>query len=227
MSSTSPSTSKTTDTPIRVLLVDDHDLVRAGLRGVFDRETDLTVVGVACNVEDAMAAYAELRPDVVVTDLQLPDGTGIDIVRAVRRGNDRTGLVVLTMHTGDRPLLAAMDAGASALVGKDAPSSDVVNAARRSVVSPRSFAAAGLLQALGRRAARESGRLSDRETEILRLLADGQGIGEIAAELYISRSTAKTHVARIYQKLGAANRAQAIVIAMRTGLLSSVDTLRV
>ena len=224
---TSTSTSGTTDTPIRVLLVDDHDLVRAGLRGVFDREPDLTVVGVACNVTEAMAAYTDLQPDVVVTDLQLPDGTGIDIVRAVRRGNDRTGLVVLTMHTGDRPLLAAMDAGASALVGKDAPSSDVVNAARRSVVSPRSFAAAGLLQALGRRAARESGRLSDRETEILRLLADGQGIGEIAAELYISRSTAKTHVARIYQKLGAANRAQAIVIAMRTGLLSSVDTLRV
>jgi DNA-binding NarL/FixJ family response regulator len=227
MTSTSTSAPGTTDTPIRVLLVDDHDLVRAGLRGVFDREADLTVVGVACNVEAAMAGYTELRPDVVVTDLQLPDGTGIDIVRAVRRGNDRTGLVVLTMHTGDRPLLAAMDAGASALVGKDAPSSDVVNAARRSVVSPRSFAATGLLQALGRRAARESGRLSDRETEILRLLADGLGIGEIAAELYISRSTAKTHVARIYQKLGAANRAQAIVIAMRTGLLSSVDTLRV
>jgi DNA-binding NarL/FixJ family response regulator len=217
----------TPEVPTRVLLVDDHDLVRAGLRGVFDREPDLAVVGVAANVTEAMAAYSELRPDVVVTDLQLPDGTGIDIVRAVRRGNDRTGLVVLTMHTGDRPLLAAMDAGASALVGKDAPSSDVVNAARRSVVSPRSFAAAGLLQALGRRAARESGRLSDRETQILRLLADGLGIGEIAGELYISRSTAKTHVARIYQKLGAANRAQAIVIAMRTGLLSSVDPIGV
>jgi DNA-binding NarL/FixJ family response regulator len=218
MTSTSTS-SPTTDTPIRVLLVDDHDLVRAGLRGVFDREADLTVVGVACNVEGAMAAYAELRPDVVVTDLQLPDGTGIDIVRAVRRGNDRTGLVVLTMHTGDRPLLAAMDAGASALVGKDAPSSDVVNAARRSVVSPRSFAAAGLLQALGRRAARESGRLSDRETEILRLLADGNSNETIGSMLSISSQTVRTHLQKAMEKLGATTRVQAVATALRESLI--------
>ena len=213
------------DQPTTVLIVDDHDLIRAGLRNVFDREPDLTVVGVAASVGEATAAYQELRPAAVVTDLQLPDGTGIDIVRAVRRECNQTGLVVLTMHTGDGPMLAAMEAGASALVGKDAPSTEVVNAARRSVVAPRTFAATGLLEALGRRVARESGRLSDRETEILRLLAEGLGISEIAGQLYISRSTAKTHVARIYQKLGAANRAQAIVIAMRAGLLSSVGTV--
>ncbi|MEP9365616.1 response regulator transcription factor [Nocardioides sp. CN2-186] len=208
----------------RVLLVDDHDLVRDGLKGVFGMQPDMQVVGAAGSVAEALDAYAEHRPDVVVTDLQLPDGTGIDIVRSVRRDCDRTGLVILTMHYGDQQMFAAMEAGASAMVGKDVPSTDVVRAARQASISPRSFAAAGLVQALTRRTLRESGRLTDRETEILHLLADGLGLGEIAARLYVSRSTAKTHTARIYQKLGATNRAQALMIAMRTGLLSSVGS---
>ncbi len=215
------------DQPTSVLLVDDHDLVREGLKGIFGLQPDMEVVGTAASVGEALEAYADCRPDVVITDLQLPDGTGFDIVRAVRRECDRTGLVVLTMHYGDQQLFAAMEAGASAMVGKDVPSADVVGAARQAKISPRSFAAAGLVQALTRRTVRESARLTDRETEILHLLADGLGIGEIAAQLYVSRSTAKTHVARIYQKLGAGNRAQAVVIAMRTGLLSTVGTTAV
>ncbi len=210
--------------PTSVLLVDDHDLVRNGLRQVFSAEPDFVVAAVAATTVEAIAAYAELRPDLVVTDLQLPDGTGLDIVRAVRRESDRTGVVVLTMHYGDEQMFAAMEAGASAMVGKDTPSADVVRAARQAKISPRSFAAAGLVQALTRRTLGESGRLTDRETDILHLLADGLGLGEIAGRLFVSRSTAKTHTARIYQKLGATNRAQALMIAMRTGLLSSVGS---
>lgn len=208
---------------IKVLLVDDHELIRNGLAGVFDVEEDMTVVGQAGSVAEGMAKYAALEPDVVVTDLQLQDGTGLDIVRAIRKGSNTTGLIILTMHSGDEQIFAAMEAGASGFVGKDAPSAEVVRAARHASVSPRSFVCSGLAGAMMRRTSSESTRLSDREHEVLLLLADGLGAAEIGKKLYLSESTAKSHIARIYQKLGAANRAQALVTAMRIGLLSSVN----
>ncbi|GAB7004258.1 response regulator transcription factor [Nocardioides sp. AN3] len=208
---------------IKILLVDDHELIREGLAGVMELEDDMQVVGQAGSVAEALRAYAALSPDVVIADLQLQDGTGLDIVRSIRKGNDKTGLVVLTMHSGDDQIFAAMEAGASGFVGKDAPSGEVVRAARHAAVSPRSFVCAGLAQAMMRRATSESTRLSDREHEVLLLLADGLGAAQIGQQLYLSESTAKSHIAKIYQKLGAANRAQALVTAMRIGLLSSVQ----
>jgi DNA-binding NarL/FixJ family response regulator len=209
-------------TPTTVLLVDDHDLIRDGLTGVFSAQPDMEVLGAAASVAEAIAIYDELKPQVVVTDLQLQDGTGLDVVRRVRREDARAGLVVLTMHSGDDQIFAAMEAGASAFVGKDAPSSEVVKAARHAAVSPRSFLCAGLAQAVVRRSSGESTRLSDREHQVLLLLADGLSAAEIAPQLHLSESTVKSHVAKIYQKLGAVNRAQALVTAMRIGLLSSV-----
>jgi DNA-binding NarL/FixJ family response regulator len=208
--------------PISVLLVDDHELVRTGLAGVFELEDDMTVVDQAGSVLEALAKYDDLHPDVVVADLQLQDGTGLDIVRSIRKVSNTTGLVVLTMHSGDDQIFAAMQAGASGFVGKDAPSSEVVRAARHAAVSPRSFVCTGLVGAMMRRSATESTRLSEREHEVLLLLADGLGAAAIGDKLYLSESTAKSHIARIYQKLGATNRAQALVTAMRIGLLSSV-----
>jgi DNA-binding NarL/FixJ family response regulator len=208
--------------PINVLLVDDHELVREGLASVFELEDDMTVVGQAGSVLEALGTYDDQHPDVVVADLQLQDGTGLDIVRSIRKVSNTTGLVVLTMHSGDDQIFAAMQAGASGFVGKDAPSSDVVKAARHAAVSPRSFVCTGLVGAMMRRNATESTRLSEREHEVLLLLADGLGAAAIGDKLYLSESTAKSHIARIYQKLGASNRAQALVTAMRIGLLSSV-----
>ena len=109
-------------TPITVLLVDDHELIRSGLAGVFDLEEDMTIVAQAGSVVEALRKYDELQPDVVVADLQLQDGTGLDIVRSIRKVSNTTGLVVLTMHSGDDQIFAAMQAGASGFVGKDAPS---------------------------------------------------------------------------------------------------------
>ncbi len=206
-----------------VLLVDDHELIRDGLTGIFAAQEDMEVLGAAQSVTQAMAMLDEQLPDVVVTDLQLPDGTGLDIVRRLRRESDKVGLVVLTMHAGDDQIFAAMEAGASAFVGKDAPSTEVVKAARHAAVSPRSFLCAGLTQAMVRRTTGAASRLSDREHDVLLLLADGLSSAEIAPRLHLSESTVKSHVARIYQKLGAANRAQALVTAMRIGLLSSIN----
>lgn len=210
-----------------VLLVDDHELIRQGLARAFERDEDMTVVGQAGSIEGAVSAWERLQPDVVVTDLQLPDGHGLDVVRTIRASDDTTGVVVLTMHAGDDHIFAAMEAGASAFVGKDTRAAEVVSAAKHAAVAPRTFLCAGLSQAVMRRAASPAPpRLSGREAEVLALLADGLGTGEIASSLFMSESTAKTHITHIYQKLGAGNRAQALVTAMRLGLLDHASPQR-
>lgn len=206
-----------------VLLVDDHELIRQGLARAFERDPEMEIVGQAGTVVQALAAYDSLSPDVVVTDLALPDGTGLDVIRAIRQNDQNVGLVMLTMYSGDDQIFAAMEAGASAFIGKDAPAVEVVRAAQHAHLSPRSFLCSGLTAAMMRRANDDRPRLSEREQQVLELLAEGLGTVQIASQLYMSESTAKTHVSRIYQKLGATNRAQALVTSMRLGLLSSVQ----
>jgi DNA-binding NarL/FixJ family response regulator len=207
--------------PLAVLLVDDHELIRQGLVRAFERTKDFVVAGEAGSVSDGVALADRLDPDVVVTDVRLPDGTGLDLVRKLRSQSPDLGIVVLTMYAGDEQLFGALEAGASAFVSKDSPSDDVVAAARHAMVSPRSFAATDLADAMRRKLNPSGPQLSPREAEVLSLLADGMGVAAIARQLFVSESTAKTHISKIYEKLGAANRAQAISIAMRSGLLRS------
>lgn len=210
-----------------VLLVDDHELIRQGLARAFERDDQMTVVGQAGGVTEGLALYSDLRPDVVVTDLQLVDGHGLDVVRGVRAQSENVGVVVLTMHAGDDEIFAAMEAGASGFVGKDSKATEVVSAAKHAAIAPRTFLCTGLAAAMMRRASTPSTpSLSAREDEVLALLADGLGTGEIARRLFLSESTAKTHITHIYQKLGAANRAQALVSAMRLGLLDHLAPQR-
>ncbi|MEQ6901159.1 response regulator transcription factor [Nocardioides sp. YIM 152588] len=211
------------DRPIKVLLIDDHELIRNGLGVVLDLEPDMSVAATVATVAEGIAAAQELQPDVVVTDLQLQDGTGLDVVRTLRRQSDTVGLVVLTMHSGDEQIFAAMQAGASGFVGKDAPATEVIKATRHASVSPRAFVCAGLVGAMMRRQSGESTALTEREHEVLLLLAEGLNAASIGQHLFLSESSTKSHIARIYQKLGAANRAQALVTAMRIGLLSTVQ----
>ena len=204
---------------LRVLLVDDHELVRHGLATVFAAH-GVEVVGQAGTVAEALRVFAETRPEAIVTDLQLPDGTGLDIVRAVRRESADTGLVILTMHSGDEQIFAAMEAGASAFVGKDAP----VGRGGPGGATRGRFAA--------QLHEHRPGRCGDASLRTRRppacptvrwrcsvLLADGLGTSAIASRLYMSESTVKSHIAQIYTKMGASNRAQALVTAMRRGLL--------
>ncbi|GAA2150376.1 response regulator transcription factor [Nocardioides koreensis] len=208
-----------------VLLVDDHELIRQGLCRAFEREgEDLCVVAQAGSVAEGLAAWRTARPDVVVTDLQMPDGTGLDIVRSIRAESESTGLVMLTMHTGDVQIFAAMEAGVSAFLNKEARASEVVGAARHAARAPRSFLCSGLAGAVMRRASTASSQLSPREQEILVLLADGLKASDIAQRLYLGESTVKTHIAHLYDKLGASNRAQVLVTAMRRGLLMETLT---
>jgi DNA-binding NarL/FixJ family response regulator len=213
-----------TATRTRVLLVDDHELIREGLVRAFERSEDFEVAGQAASRSEALGMFANLLPDVVVTDVRLPDGTGLDVVREIRSQGHDTGVVVLTMYAGDEQLFAALEAGASAFVAKDAPSDEVVAAARHALVSPRSFAAADLAGAMRRRMTPTGPQLTRREAEVLSLLARGFSVSAIGRAIFVSDSTAKTHISKIYEKLGASNRADAIMKAVRSGLLA--DDLR-
>ena len=205
--------------PITVLLVDDHELIRQGLRRAFDRDGDFEVVGEAGTCADATRLLQLLRPDVVIFDVRLPDGSGLDAARQARKDHAELGIVILTMYAGDEQLFEALDAGASAFVPKNAPSEDVVAAARHAAATPRAFTAADLAEAMKRRMSPTGPQLSQREKEVLQLLADGLGVAQISRKLYISESTTKTHISKLYEKLGAANRAQALMTSLRLGLL--------
>lgn len=207
--------------PTTVLLVDDHELIRQGLRRAFEHTGDFSVVGEAGSVTEALAAVAALTPDVVVVDVRLPDGSGLDAARTIRAGSTVIGIVVLTMYAGDEQLFGALEAGASAFVPKDAPADDVIAAARHAAASPRAFTAHDLAGAMQRRLSPSGPSLSPREKEVLSLLADGLGVAAIAKLLFISESTTKTHISKLYEKLGAGNRAQALMSALRLGLISS------
>lgn len=206
---------------VGVLLIDDHALIRQGLRRAFEQTDDLVVVGEAGSVSEGLALERSLVPDVAVVDVNLGDGSGIDLVRSLRARRPEIGLVVLTMYDADEHLFAALDAGASAFVLKGAPSEDVVSAARQSAVSPSAFTAQDLAGAMRRRMQAPAVRLTPREDQILQLLGSGASIAVVASTLFISQSTAKTHMAKLYDKLGAGNRTQAVMAAVRLGLLKA------
>ena len=185
-----------------VLLIDDHELIRQGLAGAFAQTEGFEVAGQAASVEDGLALAREVSPDVVVTDVRLPDGSGLDVVRALRKDNKVVGLVVLTMYAGDEQLFAAMDAGASGFVGKDAPTSTVIGAARQASVAPLTFTCMGLAEAMIRRMSSGAPRLSDRERQVLELIAEGRSNQSISDKLILSPKTIETHIHQIFRKLG-------------------------
>ncbi len=204
---------------IRVLVVDDHQLIREGLCRSFEREPDFEVVAEAGSITTARNLLDALSPDLAVIDLHLPDGDGMTLVRQARAAYPRLGIVVLTMKQGDQHLFDALSAGASAYITKGAPTEEVMAASRHAVSAPATFISVDLAGAMARQLSPQRIRLSDREGDILLLLKDGLSTAEVSRQLYISASTTKGHIAKIYEKLGVSNRTQALMEALRIGLI--------
>ncbi len=215
----------TQGTRTRVLLVDDHELIRKGLRHAFERDRTFEVVGAAASAAEAIRQAGALQPDVVIMDLRLAENSsGLEATRALRKSSATMGIVILTMYAGDDQLFGALEAGASAFVPKTSPADEVVAAARHAASAPSAFTAADLAEAMKRRLAPQGPQLSPRESQVLRLLAEGMSVAGIARQLFVSESTAKTHISKLYEKLGSANRAQALMTALKLGLLEAPDT---
>jgi two-component system, NarL family, response regulator NreC len=208
---------------IRVLVVDDHAVVRTGLRRVLDAEADIETVGEAPNAERAVFEAMAHRPDVVLMDVVMPGKSGIDIIPTLQQNAPQARVLVLSMQDDPRYLREAFDAGASGYVLKEAADTEVVDAVRavaagERYVHPALGARLVEAEAAERRRAEED-PLSEREREVLRLLALGHTNQEIARLLYISVRTAETHRAHIMQKLRLSSRAELVRYALSEGLL--------
>ncbi len=205
---------------IRLMVVESHPITRAGLAKLADGEPDMISVGEADSGARALELLAACRPDVVSLGIALPDISGLQLARDLRDRYPRLGIVILTSLSEDSVMFQALDTGASALVNKSASVAEVMAAIRHAAASPHRFSASGLGAALSRRAsAPQRIVLSRRENEVLMLLHAGNSVPQIAATLFVSLSTAKTYVARIYDKLGAKSRSQALMSAVRHGLI--------
>jgi DNA-binding NarL/FixJ family response regulator len=206
---------------IRVLIVDDHPIVREGVCAVLERERDIEVVGAAATLDEGRRLAAKLRPDVILLDLKLPDGADAGSVATFAQQG--RGIVVFSAYDADEDVFRAIQGGAQGYLLKGSPAADIANAIRQvhageSYLSPRIAAklVKGVLQPRGR-----SGLLSARERGVLRLVAAGLSNRQIGETLSISERTVKFHVTAIFNKLGADNRAQAVALAAERGLLST------
>jgi len=207
--------------PTHVLIVEDHQVVADGLAALINDQPDMTVIGQAGSVADSLARAAELTPDVVLIDFRLTDGTGADAAAGIRQIRPETRLIFLTREDSDAARFAALEAGASAFIHKSRAAQDVVDAIRTvahggSLFTPRSIA-----QLLNSRREIEAQleRLTPREKEVLRLMAEGTSSREIAHKLGISYTTVRTHIRSLGSKLGVHSKLEAIVKARELALV--------
>ena len=221
--------------PIRVLLVDDHAMLRAGFRTILDIQPDITVVGEASTGSEAVAAASALNPDVICMDVQMPDMDGIEATRRIVTDPDvHAAIAIVTTFDRDDYLFDALDAGASGFLLKNSGPEDLVAAGRVLAAGDGMLAPEVTRRVVQRFAAPPSNDtaptasaptlalaepFTGREAEVLALLVEAMSNAEIAAKLFIGEATVKTHVSRILQKLGARDRVQAIVLALRNGLV--------
>ena len=213
---------------VRVVLADDQEMVRAGLRMLVDFQPDLEVVGEAADGLEAVEVVARTRPDVVLMDVRMPRCDGIEAARRVLAATPDVAVVVLTTFDEDASLAEAMRAGVSGFLLKTAPPEQLLHAVRTvaagnglldPAVTLRVIRASATAPARDPRAAAALATLTARETEVLRLVADGLSNAEIAARLYLGEATVKTYLSRMLTKLGLRDRVQAVAFAFRSGLV--------
>ena len=209
---------------IKILITDDHPVVREGLNAMLSREADFKVVGEAKDGSEAISKVKELKPDVVLMDLRMPEIDGVEAMRQIRALDTNVKFIILTTYSDDDYIFSGIEAGARAYLLKDAPREELFKAIRsvyrgESLIQP--VVASKLLDRFSQLSRRTpSGEeLSERELEILCLMAKGSANKEISAELQIAQSTVKTHITNIFQKLGVNDRTEAVTQAIKKGII--------
>ena len=214
--------------PIRVFVADDHELVRYALRSLLDAEPDIEVVGEAGDTQGVITGCAETSPDVLLLDLRMPGDGGVEACRRVRERRPDTAVLVLTSFDEDDEVFGALSAGVAGYLLKDTPPERLAAAIRSVAEGEQVFDEAIGSRILAGRPPSKSenydiGRLSERETEVLKLMTKGMSNKEIGRALWIGETTVKTHVSHILRKLGQADRTQAVIIAVKAGLVRLDD----
>lgn len=204
------------DAPVRVLVVDDHAVVRAGLIAILESAADLRVVAEAGDGEQALKAFAEHRPDVVVLDLRLPVLDGLGALVRLRQEAPAARVVLLTTYDDEEDIYRGLEAGAAGYLLKDAAPAELVASVRKVMAGRKAISPQVAERLAGRVTSRE---LSDREREVLGLVAEGRSNKQIGKALGIADGTVKVHVANILEKLGAQGRSEAVAVAVRRGLV--------
>lgn len=205
--------------PIRLMIVDDHPVVRDGLRGMLDADPDLEVVGEASDGAAALDMVDALRPDVILMDLRMPRLGGAAAIRALAERGADARVLVLTTYDTDSDVVPALEAGATGYLLKDAPRDELVRAIRAAASGKTVLAPSVAARLVSQLRAPDQEALSDRELEVLTLIARGETNRGAAARLFISEATVKTHLLHAYAKLGVADRAAAVAVGYERGLL--------
>jgi two-component system NarL family response regulator len=203
-------------TKAKVMLVDDHALLRTGVANIINQEPDLEVVAEANDGVEALEAFERLHPDVILCDLRMPRMEGVEAVRQIRERDPRARVIILTTYDTDDEISRALKAGAKAYVLKDISADDLV-ACIRNVLAGKTYIAPAAAAKLAEGVTRV--QLTPREMSALRLMADGKANKEIATALDISERTVKTHLGHLFEKLGVTSRTEAIKVATRRGLV--------
>jgi len=210
---------------IRILLADDHPVVREGLRGMLSAEPDIEVVGEAASGAEAVALFSARRPDVVLMDLRMPGGDGVDAIGKIRAGHESdVRIIVLTTFDTDADILRAVEAGAAGYLLKDSPRADLIRAIRAAARGETVLAPVVAGRLVSRVRGPRPETLSARETEVLALVARGMTNFQIGRALFVSEATVKTHLTRACAKLGVTGRTAAVTKAMETGALPPPGT---
>ncbi|ETK33852.1 LuxR family transcriptional regulator [Microbispora sp. ATCC PTA-5024] len=204
---------------IRVLIVDDHPVVREGLRGMLESADGVAVAGEAGSGDEAVARAAALRPDVVLMDLRMPGGDGVSATTRILAGHPDARVIVLTTYENDQDIIRAVEAGAAGYLLKDTSRADLLAAVAAAVRGETVLSPSVATRLVTRLRTPPGGSLSRRETEVLALVARGLTNAEIGRELFISETTVKTHLLRIFGKLGVSDRTAAVTTALDRGLL--------
>ncbi|GAA5083471.1 DNA-binding NarL/FixJ family response regulator [Thermocatellispora tengchongensis] len=206
---------------IKVLIVDDHPVVREGLRGMLDADPGIHVVGEAGSGDEAVVRARELLPDVILMDLRMPGGDGVSATGRILADRPESRVVVLTTYETDQDIVRAVEAGAAGYLLKDTSRADLLNAIAAAARGETVLSPTVATRLVTRMRAPAVEALSPRETEVLSLVAKGLTNGEIGRRLFISETTVKTHLLRAFAKLGVSDRTAAVTTAMDRGLLDT------